>query len=585
MEPIHKKFTDTLMTKRLQTLQSIDEAVERLYHELEALGELDNTYIFYSSDHGYHLGQFGLVKGKAFPFDVDTKVPFIVRGPKIRGGSKFLQPVLNIDLAPTFLDIGGVALPDHMDGKSIVPLFHESDEVTVDPVPSWRQAFLIERGKMTSDRYEKIRASIPTSFENATRNASGIFLPRLTRQEILAVECLKAKFQDPCQPFQQRKCIKKKNGDWKMISCQQASLRSLLNEEKKQCDCQEKRLQRKFLDRHTSKKMRRKQFIHRNRRSAEEVDDVLKEIAAEEIDEVDIIMEDINDEINDLQDSIDEKDSPCSISQNQVNCNETVYVDKAAWRSTRTIVNQQIRRLRSQLYELKEIRSHLKAKRPNNTVFAEYPAQIDMDELDTDLTQIEDVVSSDTKVTDGKFCNCKFKRNRSLIRSLRRTRRQKMKLARLRRRLRRKQQKRSKGTKKYKDGLCSPDERLNCFSHNNEHWKTPPFWSDGNFCACTNSNTNTYSCVRNVNGTHNYLYCEFVSGTITYYNLKVDPYQLRNIYLTLSPEELNFMHRQLAVLKNQGVQHQKRHYSKQRSFIQRYGQFLPPMEAYDQMRF
>ena len=65
--------------------------------------------------------------------------------------------------------------------------------------------------------------------------------------------------------------------------------------------------------------MRRKQFIHRNRRSAaEEVDDVLKEIAAEEIDEVDIIMEDINDEINDLQDSIDEKDSPCSISHNQV---------------------------------------------------------------------------------------------------------------------------------------------------------------------------------------------------------------------------------------------------------------------------
>jgi N-acetylglucosamine-6-sulfatase len=101
-------------------------------------GELDNTYIFFTSDNGMHLGNHRLAQGKKTPYEEAIGVPLMVRGPGVPAGEVRKQLVINNDFAPTIVELAGVAIPEFVDGSSFAPL------LTGSPPPSWRTAFLEE---------------------------------------------------------------------------------------------------------------------------------------------------------------------------------------------------------------------------------------------------------------------------------------------------------------------------------------------------------------------------------------------------------------------------------------------------------
>jgi len=563
MLPIQRSFTDMLMTKRLQTLQSVDSGIEEIINKLTDLGQLDNTYIFFTSDHGYHLGQFGLVKGKAFPFDFDTKVPFIVRGPGIAPRSSRSQPVVNIDLAPTFLDIAGLEKPPHMDGKSILSTLRN-------PNKKFRSSFMIERGKMTFERYAKVSQNSVLNDENL----SNLKKKKLTKQGRLELECRKPRYQAPCSFSQTWVCKEKGDGTKKISRCQ-AKTRNSRNLKKKinNCHClpgeifgwkyakldlDEKKMQKKFLKQNLKvqnlKKLNPKflktvpTILSRRGRSTEEIpsaENFLNDMANEELKEVDLLVEDIAEEIRDLNTLKNSSDATgCKLSANNVICEASVIENESSWLTSRTTIKQQINQLRVQLKELKQIRKYLGKKRP--PIKKDLGTKTKRRKLDTSFPFEE---------PDSETCLCERKKGKDeikeQIKAEREARRMERKLEKLRRKERKKQKldKRSKRKLKRHDH-CKPDIKMNCFSHDNDHWRTAPLWTEGPFCACTNSNNNTYWCVRNINTTDNYLYCEYVTGMMTYFDLTVDPHQLRNLLHTLTDSELNYMHNQVRELRN-----------------------------------
>ena len=150
---------DNLYQRRLRSLQAVDEGVASLIATLKANNQLDNTYIVFTSDNGFRLGQHRLPFGKETAYEEDINLPLYIRGAGIPKGKAIDELASNIDLAPTFAELTRAKLPKFVDGRSLVSLMYSQ-------ISSWRQVFLIEH------RQDSPEALIPSYAGLRTKNCT-----------------------------------------------------------------------------------------------------------------------------------------------------------------------------------------------------------------------------------------------------------------------------------------------------------------------------------------------------------------------------------------------------------------------------
>ncbi|PKX95160.1 sulfatase family protein [Aspergillus novofumigatus IBT 16806] len=115
---------DLLYQRRLESLRGVDDIVDDVVEMLKDRGVIDNTYIIYSTDQGYHLGTHRHGAGKCLPYLEDMNIPLVVRGPGVPEGVISHTPSTVTDFAPTFLEIAGLRsekIPPFLDGLSLLP--------------------------------------------------------------------------------------------------------------------------------------------------------------------------------------------------------------------------------------------------------------------------------------------------------------------------------------------------------------------------------------------------------------------------------------------------------------------------------
>lgn len=114
MEQYYQRYCETLL--------AVDDSVGELLKWLDDSGESENTLVLYMGDNGFLFGEHGLID-KRNAYEESMRIPMMVRFPRVAPkGVKVAAMVANIDIAPTLLDVAGVEIPRHLDGRSFSPM-------------------------------------------------------------------------------------------------------------------------------------------------------------------------------------------------------------------------------------------------------------------------------------------------------------------------------------------------------------------------------------------------------------------------------------------------------------------------------
>jgi arylsulfatase A-like enzyme len=134
----YEKFQESVKNY-YRLIYGVDVVIGKIRDQLERLGLADNTIIILTGDNGFYLGEHGLA-GKWFPHEESIRVPLLVydpRAPKNLRGLARDEFALNIDIAPTLLELAGLPVPGQMQGRSLLPLLRGKK-------PNWRTDFFYE---------------------------------------------------------------------------------------------------------------------------------------------------------------------------------------------------------------------------------------------------------------------------------------------------------------------------------------------------------------------------------------------------------------------------------------------------------